>query len=258
MGQAGKSPIRILQDTGATQTLILDSVLLFSSKSSNGNSILLRGIELGTVRVPLHQVELSSEIASGSVVVGVRPSLPVQGIDLILGNDIAGGKVEANPCVCDVPDSSRSDVNEDIPGLFPACAITRAMANKLSLQVRPEGGGQIVEASGKPEEALPGGVPTASNTATCNEPGKQSSELEAIENSEMSPEELVKKQKDDLELQRFWEQAISEEEASKVPNCYYLKSDMLMREWKPRDISSSHEWKMIHQVVVPPHIALRH
>ena len=99
----------------------------------------------------------------------MRPSLPVQGIDLILGNDIAGGKVEANPCVCDFPNSSCSGVNEDIPGLFPACVVTRAMAKMSPLQVRPENDGQPVEATGKPEEVWPVGVRAESST-TRNEP----------------------------------------------------------------------------------------
>ena len=71
--------------------------------SYDGYSILLQGIELGTFRVPLHRIEPSFELVSGSVVVGVRSSLPVQGIEMILGNDLAGGKVEPNPCVSDVP-----------------------------------------------------------------------------------------------------------------------------------------------------------
>jgi len=45
----------------------------------------------------------------------------VKGIDLVLGNNLAGGKVKANPCVSNVPHSTHV---EDIPGLFPACAVT--------------------------------------------------------------------------------------------------------------------------------------
>lgn len=36
---------------------------------------------------------LESELVSGPVVVGVRPSLPVEGISVILGNNLAGGRV---------------------------------------------------------------------------------------------------------------------------------------------------------------------
>ena len=108
VGQSAKIPIKMLCDTGATQTLILDSVLPFSNESFTGSSVLLQGIELGTVQVPLHNLELSSEIVSGSVVVGLRPALPVAGVSLILGSDIAGGKVEANPFVSDTPSHGRA------------------------------------------------------------------------------------------------------------------------------------------------------
>ena len=80
------------------------------------------------MQVPLHNLELSSEIVSGSVVVGLRPSLPVPGVSLILGNDIAGGKVEANPCVSDTPSCDVSDPVETVTELFPSCAVTHAMA----------------------------------------------------------------------------------------------------------------------------------
>ena len=137
-GQSIKTPVKILRDTGATQTLILENVLPFSSVSSCRDSVLLQGIELGTVRVPLHRVELSSKLVSGLVVVGVRSSLPVEGIQLVLGNDLAGGKVEANRCVSGIPCSSGSNAVEAIPGLFPACAVTRAMAKRAMNHVQDD------------------------------------------------------------------------------------------------------------------------
>ena len=83
----------MLRDSDATQILILDCVLPFLNGSFTGNSVLLQGIELGTVQVTLHNLELSSEIVSSSVVVGLRPYLPVPRVSPILGYDIAVGKV---------------------------------------------------------------------------------------------------------------------------------------------------------------------
>jgi len=59
----------------------------------------------------------------------------VNGINLVLGNDLAGGKVEANPCVSNVPHFTHV---EDIPGLFPACAVTHAMAKRALDQLRDD------------------------------------------------------------------------------------------------------------------------
>ena len=51
-------------------------------------------MELGTVSVPLlHTVYLKSDLISGAVVVGLRHTLPIEGVSLILGNDLARKKV---------------------------------------------------------------------------------------------------------------------------------------------------------------------
>ena len=197
VGQLEKIPVKILRDTRATQTLILDSVFPFSSESFTGNSVLLQGLELGTVQVPLHKLELSSDIVPGSVVVGLRPSLPVKGISLILGNDVAGGKVEANPCVSDAPSHDVSGPVEAVPGLFPACAVTRAMA-------------QRVMESGNPE---------------------------VMQNPVLSPERLVEEQTNDPELCKLREQAVSETKACKVPVCYFMQGNILMQKWQPKEVS---------------------
>ena len=119
----------------------MESVLPFSSVSFTGNSILLQGIELGTIRVPLHKVELSSDLVTGSIVVGLRPSLSVKRVAMTLGNNIAGGQVDINSCVSDSPicDSGVSPVLiESVPGLFPACAVTQAMAQRALSEKKME------------------------------------------------------------------------------------------------------------------------
>ena len=85
-------PIQILRDTGASQTLIYEGVLPLSEKTATGKSVLLNDVQLGTFRVPLHKINLKSNIINGPVVVGVSPTLPVTGVSLLLGNDLASGK----------------------------------------------------------------------------------------------------------------------------------------------------------------------
>ena len=43
--------------------------------------------------MPLHTIFINSDIVTGMVTVGIRPTLPIKRISLILGNDLAGGKV---------------------------------------------------------------------------------------------------------------------------------------------------------------------
>ena len=46
---------------------------------------------MGILEVLLHEV-IKSSLINGNIVIGMRPSLPVEGISLILGNDLAGEK----------------------------------------------------------------------------------------------------------------------------------------------------------------------
>ncbi len=95
--------ISILRNTGSCQSFIIESALPFSEKSNTGTDVLVRGIEMGCVQVPLHEVILQSDLISSTVKLGVRKWLPVVDVYVILGNDIAGGKVFSNPVVMHKP-----------------------------------------------------------------------------------------------------------------------------------------------------------
>jgi len=75
-------------------------------------------------------VYLHCGLVTGPVVVGARPSLPVQEISLLLGNNLAGSRVTPDLSVTNEPELTEDVDKLDcvIPGLFPACAITRAAA----------------------------------------------------------------------------------------------------------------------------------
>ena len=125
-------PVRILRDTGAAQSFLLASALSLSADSACGSSVLVQGIEMGFVSVPLHRVHLQCSLVAGVFRVGVRPSLPVKGVTFILGNDIAGGQVVPVLEVLEHPDTLQSDVLEqEYPGVFPVCAVTRAQSRKM-------------------------------------------------------------------------------------------------------------------------------
>lgn len=76
--------VKMLRDTGTTQSFIVAGVLPFSEQTFCGSNILVQGIEMGIVKVPLHQVHLQSELCTGFVKVGVRGCLPVNGVEFIL------------------------------------------------------------------------------------------------------------------------------------------------------------------------------
>ena len=131
---AQSTPIKILRDTGVSKSLILADTLPFSEKTSSGISVLIQGVECGFIIVPLHNIYLSSDLVTGHVAVGIRASLPLKGVHLLLGNNLAGDKVVVDPlltsmsCVDQPPDA----IEQEIPDLYPSCAITRAMAKKAN------------------------------------------------------------------------------------------------------------------------------
>ncbi|XP_035235565.1 uncharacterized protein LOC118206694 [Anguilla anguilla] len=213
---------------------------------------------MGFTNVPLHAVCLKSDLVTGRVVVGVRPSLPVDGVSFILGNDLAGGRVLVNPEVTPVPIVDRPDeLTQKYPDVFPTCAVTRAMSKRLT------GSPDSATASGESEiDWLAGDLGLSDLFAVKPEPDVQTPLFAASgeERAEcvaefgklsLAREQLVEEQKKDTELSSLFEKAIPEEEVALVPTAYFLKDDVLMRKWRPVDASVQDDWRVIHQIVVP-------
>ena len=90
----------------------------------------ITGIGNESFEVPLHRVYLHSDLFTGLITVGVTPTLPqgLDGITLLLGNEVAGSKVVAEPCMTNVPCLDNTKLLEkEFPGIFPACVTTRSM-----------------------------------------------------------------------------------------------------------------------------------
>ena len=62
---------------------------------------------------------------------------------------------------------------------------------------------------------------------------------------------LCKEQHSVPEILPLFERALDEKEIPQVPVCYYIKNDILMRKWRPPDVSAEDEWTVNHQIVVP-------
>ena len=131
------TPVKILRDTGCSQSLLLADTLPFSDKSYSGTNVLIKGVDsLRYSSVLLHNVYLSSNLVSGPVVLGIKPSLPFEGIHLLLGNDLAGDKVVGGPLLTNKPccDQTPDPIEQEIPGFYPSCAVTRAMHKKQTVE----------------------------------------------------------------------------------------------------------------------------
>ena len=232
--------VKILRDTGATQSLMLDSVLPLTENSFTGANVLISGVEMGILEVPLHEVNIKSSLINGNIVIGMRPSLPVEGISLILGNDLAGEKVMVDPRVVEKPrdDEETERLAEKFPGIFPASVVTRSMkAKKAAIK---EQGKEEIGLSGtflenidvkfeernseKAEKAL---MRNESRNVKENIPEKQESESKSV----ISRQNLIEEQSNDKELLDLFKIALTPLEAEKVSVGYLIKENILMRKW---------------------------
>ena len=232
--------VKILRDTGATQSLMLDSVLPLTENSFTGANVLISGVEMGILEVPLHEVNIKSSLINGNIVIGMRPSLPVEGISLILGNDLAGEKVMVDPRVVEKPrdDENTERLAEKFPGIFPASVVTRSM--KAKKEAIKEQGKEEIGLSGtfleniddkfeerikeKAEKAL---MRKESRNVKENIPEKQESESKSV----ISRQNLIEEQSNDKELLDLFKIALTPVEAEKVSVGYLIKDIILMRKW---------------------------
>ena len=217
---------------------------------------------------------MQSDIVSGLVEVGVRPSLPIEGISLILGNDLAGGKVTVDPCMSCQPESH--DGTQEEVTIYPACAVTHTMKKKAAEKDRviispvltrvglPEVSGSVtndLEEESKDSNENDSLVPLdlsetfmahepklASNLGSENPPVQQT--LPSNTNV-MTQSTLIHLQENDPSLSGVREQAVSETEATARAVCYYKKDGILVRKWSPLDMPADDEWRAVHQIVVP-------
>ena len=250
------TPIKILRDTGASQSLILADILPFSEKTSSGISVLIQGVECGTVNIPLHHVNLSSDLVTGLVVIGITPSLPFKGVHLLLGSDLAKDKVVVNPLVTDTPNIGQTDdpIEHEISDLYPSCAVTRAMAKKAVLKnsnsdidLTDTFIGQYFN-----NEIKKSLDPSLSDTQTdssmsCHSPPRSIDQGHDM----LSKSQLIQEHQTDPEISKLIFRALPEDEISQVPMCYYIKNGIVMTKWRPFDVPADDEWAVHRQIVVP-------
>lgn len=230
--------IVMLRDTGAAQSLILESALPFSLKSYTGNDVLIRGFEMGCTPVPLHTVQLKSDLISGTVSIGVHSQLPVDGVSMILGNDLAGTKVFPYPIVSAEPNVSTQVVAlSQFPMAFPACVVTRAQKKKFE---------DVVDLSSSFLVASPERVEC--KLFVKPQPTMIDEYLSVNEIPlKVGREQLIAAQKSDLTLSKCISAAGDKTRISNESVGYFWDEKVLMRWWKP----SNSESDRVYQIVLP-------
>lgn len=231
-------PLLMLRDTGAAQSLILDNVLPFSADSYTGSSVLVRGIELGCISIPLHSICLKSDLVSGCVSLGVRSKLPVEGVSMILGNDLAGGKVFPSPIVSEDPVRSAQNGLVQCSATFPACAVTRAQSqnfeNVIDLSDSFLSSPQTVES----EFYI---SPVSMEASGRSGDGKLPLKVNRTQ--------LATEQRSDPSLATCIGGTVDKAVIPQIAMGYFWDDDILMRWWRPRAMDA--EFLTVFQIVLP-------
>ena len=199
--------------------------------TSISESVVAQGIEGGCVNVPLHKVNLASDLVTGSVFVDTRPTLPIKGVSLLLGNDLAAGKVVADPMVTSKPITlfNTEKLEEVIPGIFPSFAVTRTMAKKA--QEEPKDCKQSTDVLVDLSDIFLNNLGhDVQNHSSTNPKARVASEKQDIIDGpdvSLSKSKLISEQDNDPQLAPLFKLVLPPVELDKVPVGYYVRNDVL-------------------------------
>ncbi|XP_076049636.1 uncharacterized protein LOC143030371 [Oratosquilla oratoria] len=281
-----KKQIKILRDTGANLSLVLRETLDWTESSYTGEEARIRGVVAGT-NTPLHYVEIDTGYVSGKVEVGVREELPINGVDMLLGNDLAGDKVVPEPIMIAKPLGNVKDGNVDVQGEGDVLDI--GIRRKVQSEC---GNGEGTTVAGS-KESLSGGEVNASEESADDgsiqriypacvvtrammrnketndedmglgdifdeEKEHKPVEDESVEMKlEISPDfnvgrrELIEAQRNDPTLKECFGEANRNGVSDDSSTGFYLHDHVLMRKWRPASVPATEHWEMKMQIVVP-------
>ena len=208
-------PVHMLRDTGAAQTLLLSDILQTNGEETFDSFTSIKGVAGEWKRIPLKLISLHSELASGQFWVGIVDHIPIPGVSMLLGNDVAGNKVVPTPIMTNAP--IRVD-EEEQSDLFPQCAVTRAQVQNKTKEVD-----QTNSDASKIFHSLPN----------------------------IDRENFIACQNNDDDLKGVRHRAVDDESALDRGTGYYYKHGVLMRRWRPREAQADESWKQVNQIVVP-------
>ena len=121
-------PIQILRDTGAAQTIMCEYVIPNIMAAHSGDKVILSDFSCYP-SYPLATINLQCPFATGKVQIAIRSDkLPVLGVQMLLGNDLAGSLVIHNLTIVEflLNESPTKTLDVTAPDLFPSCAVTRS------------------------------------------------------------------------------------------------------------------------------------
>ena len=184
-------------------------------------------------------------------------SLPFEGVHLLLGNDLAGDKVVVYPLVTDTPcmDQPPDPMEQELPDLYPSCAVTRAMAKKTMLTKNQSdvdltdsfvGHSFKNEITKSPSHHLSEHQTEATDSTSVSDHFPLS--LVEEDHDIWSRSQLSMEQHKNPNISSLFQKAVSKTDLTNDPICLNIQNGILMRKWRSR---ADDEWTVNHQIVVP-------
>ncbi|XP_063600010.1 uncharacterized protein LOC134776228 [Penaeus indicus] len=248
------SPVTILRDSAANISLVLKEAVP-NPDCYTGEMVIINGL-IGSKNIPICEVYIKSDLISGYVRLGVVDKIPSDGISLLMGNDLVGNKMWPCPVVLPSPtkENNTVDLEREYPDLFPACAVTRSASRRASHPIKAvTPGNTLTEES--PSEVITEEFTLAdffnSSAKVLSQPASDHPDIVNFKATPITKEKLIEEQHNDPDLKTFYDRLtdLSDLETSHV--CYYLQSGVLMRKYKPYNISADDTRKTVHQIVIP-------
>ncbi|XP_068229342.1 uncharacterized protein [Palaemon carinicauda] len=283
-------PVRIVRDTCSSNSLIVKGKVPGLEKTFTSDRLVVRSLG-GLVTVPLCRLYLHCGLLARYVIVGVVDELPIRGVDFLMGNDLAGGKVVPSPIVVDTP-VEVSPVED--PVLYPSCVVQRSRSLAVVKVPRERGtdvtkdvnvsttsgtlgkdavgtvdvdinidslfqtdsfGGNVKEKGSVLETkfCLKTGNVVLVNTVNSVENEINSSNVFDYSDNlfDMECSDIIKAQQEDLSLQSIYSEVVAEDQINTEPVCYYLRNGLLMRKFRSLHTPASSTWEIKNQIVIP-------
>ena len=244
-------PVVIQRDTASNQSIVLRSAVPDIERFFTGNNVLLAGVG-GSVSLPLCRLFVWSDLVTGYIDFAVEDNLVIDNVHILLGNEVSGDKVIPDPVVCPVPvqDVGIVEMERKNPFLFPSCVTTRSQAQSQPVNTNDGNVSNVANDSN---------VHVHNDTlADINDLGQdlqllfgETEELSCTDNVPITRELLLTLQGNDRSIADIMYRAVSYDEVSQIPQCYYLKNGLLMRKFRRHDVPSNASWGEYHQIIVP-------
>ncbi|XP_037797715.1 uncharacterized protein LOC119592892 [Penaeus monodon] len=248
------SPVTILRDSAADISLVLKEAVP-NPDCYTGEMVIINGL-IGSKSIPICEVYLKSDLISGYVRLGVVDRIPSDGISFLMGNDLVGDKVWPCPVVSLFPakENNTVDLEREYPDLFPACAVTRSASRRTSPPIEALTTGTTLSDE-SPCDVITEEFTLAdffdSSAKVSSKCTSDNSDIVNFKGTPVTKEKLIEEQTKDPDLKVFYDRLTEISELENSHTCYYLQSGVLMRKYKPYNISADDTSKTVHQIVIP-------